>query len=226
MLTAVAVTGTTFSTPSASSVPSQLTIWSCTTTESNTTSNVQVEVIQEGGRNKSYAKRLRPTTVMTTEKPIKFQRLETSSLTKQPCDINELDLSFLGTDDDMKSKEHDHAGSESINLSSILSGLTKNLCQSTTNEQDSNKTRPTGALEEVHPSTSSTTPITPPRGSPIQAVISGGGLSTAPASELHFRQFLLLQLKALQKRHQRMITQSIATRSNQLTLIPSGLEGK
>lgn len=160
-LTAVGVTGSTFSVPSTSSLSSQLTIWGSSTPEPRTSLGVQVEVIQEGGRNKTYAKRLRPTTVISTEKPIKLQRLETSSLPKQSNDINEFDLSFLGNDDELKAKEYGgRSASDSINLSSILSGLTKNLCQTNTNEHGLVAVKSTEALNKALPTSAASTSIT------------------------------------------------------------------
>ena len=127
-----------------------------------------MEVIQEGGRNKTYAKRLRPTTVISTEKPIKLQRLETSTLPKQSSDINDIDLSFLGNDDELKAKENEgRSASDSINLSSILSGLTKNLCQTSANEHGLVAAKSAAeALDKALPTSTASTSITQPQISP------------------------------------------------------------
>ena len=170
------MTASTFSVPSTSSMSSQLTIWGSSTTEPSTSPGVQVEVIQEGGRSKARAKRLRPTTIISTEKPVKAQRLET--LSKEPSDISEFDLSFLGPDDDIKTKDSD-ASSEAINLSSILSGLTRNLCQGSTNEKDLPPTSSAEMLDKTLATSIGSTNVTPPRNSPTHEATHDKGSSTS-----------------------------------------------
>ena len=153
------MTSSTFSMPSPPSISSQLTIWSSSASEPNTSSGAQVEVLQEGGRRKACPKRLLPTTVISAEKPMKLQRLDAPGAEKEPSDISDIDLSFLGGDEDAKSKEgNGHGSSESINLSSILSGLTKNLCQTDTNEQELFAPKSTNLPGTAHPIPMATTP--------------------------------------------------------------------
>ena len=145
--------------PSTPSISSQLTIWSSSRSAPNTSPGAQVEVLQEGGRRKACPKRLLPTTVISAEKPMKLQRLEPSSVEKEAGDISDIDLSFLGGDDDTKSKEGGgHGTSDSINLSSILSGLTKNLCQTDANEQELFAPKSTNSPGTAHPIPMVTTP--------------------------------------------------------------------
>ena len=126
--------------PSTSSLSTKLTIWSSPTSELPDLSNkVQVEVIQEGSRTKAPVKRLHPTSVTTTEKSSKLPCLDETVPTKNPANINEFDLStFLATTDDSRSENDSQTGGDSINLSTILSGLTKNLCKN--GKSDSNNT--------------------------------------------------------------------------------------
>eukprot|EP00795_Rhopilema_esculentum_P000582 gene582-10270_t len=135
------VTSTIFSVPSTSSLSTKLTIWSSPTSEvPDLTNKVQVEVIQEGSRTKAPVKRLHPTSVTTTEKSSKLPCLDKTVTTKNPANINEFDLStFLATTDDSRSENDSQTGGDSINLSTILSGLTKNLCKNGKSEAN-NKT--------------------------------------------------------------------------------------
>ena len=108
---------------------------------------MQVEVLQEGGRTKPPAKRLHPTTITTTEKSPKQQCLEqqTASCDKTK-DFAEFDLSFLGPNENSRPKADNQSVADAINLNSILSGLTKNLCK---NDKDSSTTVSGVAAQEV-----------------------------------------------------------------------------
>lgn len=166
-------TNATFSAPS-TPLSSQLTIWGCPTTESTTSSNVQVEVIEEGIRSKATAKRLRPTSVLPTEEQVKIQRLESSNVSKEEGDA--FDLSFLGPDEE--SRPGNPNASDSINLSSILSGLTKNLCKNTSNEPESIVTNSMEPVGDPHKTVAVSTSVAPPQSQLDVETIKQAAVST------------------------------------------------
>ena len=123
-----------------------------------------MEVLQEGGRTKPPAKRLHPTTITTTEKSPKQQCLEqqTASCDKTK-DFAEFDLSFLGPNENSRPKTDSQSVADAINLNSILSGLTKNLCK---NDKESSTTVSGVAANKArdkNTATSEARSITPPQ---------------------------------------------------------------
>eukprot|EP00794_Sanderia_malayensis_P007503 gene7503-8334_t len=129
-------TSSVFSSPSAQSLSSPITIWSSPLMHPPAAAGqVQVEVIQEGsgGSNKAPAKRLHP--IQTVDEcAVKKLRLDNTSVVHAHAPLqtgfSDVDLDFLAsTASNDASRLSCMNEPDGVNLSSILSGLTKNLRQ-------------------------------------------------------------------------------------------------
>ncbi len=126
----------TFSSPSTSSLSSPITIWSSPLLDKQQNSQVQVEVIQEGTGQKTSVKRLHPITVEELAVNAKRPCLEGSSSEQRlPTDFSDVNLDFLASNSNDASKSSCISDTDSVNLTSILSGLTKNLRKNDNNDE-------------------------------------------------------------------------------------------